>query len=314
MTRAGSRGTAVAPPAELLRALAHLAEPPGPAHGPLARALGLGDPPDAAAHADVFLFQLHPHASVHLGPEGMLGGEARGRVAGFWSAVGREPPAEPDHLASLLALYAALAEEEAGASAAAAPLVGRARRALLAEHLAPWIFGYLDRVAELAGPWYAAWAHLLGEALAAELASTGGPLAEPGAHLRAAPPLEDPRRAGARPFLEGLLAPARAGALLTRADLARIASERGLGLRAGERRYTLEHLVAQDPPGTLGLLAGEVARQAAAHDARVSWLGAPARELGARARASADLLRALAEASEEPPGPPPAAPPAGEPA
>src|SRR5690606_33712078 len=134
VTGAASRSTAVAPPAELLRALAHLAEPPGPAHGPLARALGLGDPPDAAAHADVFLFQLHPHASVHLGPEGMLGGEARARVAGFWGGVGREPPAEPDHLASLVALYAALAEEEAGASAAAAPLVGRARRALLAEH------------------------------------------------------------------------------------------------------------------------------------------------------------------------------------
>ena len=97
-----------APRAELLRGLAVFAEAPGPSHAALADALGIPGVPDAAAYSDVFLFQLYPYAPVHLGPEGMMGGEARDRVAGFWRAVGRTPPPEPDHLAALLGLYAAL--------------------------------------------------------------------------------------------------------------------------------------------------------------------------------------------------------------
>ena len=98
---------------EVFRALAALCEPPGPQTGTLAAALGLDGPvPDEAGHTELFLFQLYPYASVYLGPEGQLGGPARDRVAGFWRAVGLTPPAEPDHLAALLGLLAALADAE----------------------------------------------------------------------------------------------------------------------------------------------------------------------------------------------------------
>ena len=80
----------------------------------------------------------YPYASVYLGAEGMLGGEARDRVAGFWRALGLVPPAEPDHLAALLGLYAALADaEEPRRTSRPAAAPAQARRALLHEHLLP---------------------------------------------------------------------------------------------------------------------------------------------------------------------------------
>src|SRR3982750_3893746 len=99
---------------ELFRALAVIAEPPTTATEQVAAALGLGPPADASAYTELFLLQLYPYASVYLGAEGMLGGEARDRVAGFWRALGETPPVEPDHLAVMLALYARLVEMEGG--------------------------------------------------------------------------------------------------------------------------------------------------------------------------------------------------------
>src|ERR1041385_8304290 len=101
---------------EIFRALAVFAEPPGRAGvGRVAEVLGLGDVPEASAYTDVFVFQLYPYASVYLGDEGMLGGEARDRVAGFLKALGLEPTHEPDHLAAMLGAYASLAESEENA-------------------------------------------------------------------------------------------------------------------------------------------------------------------------------------------------------
>jgi len=291
---------ALAARAELLRALAHLAEPPGPAHGALSEALGLPAPPDAAGYADLFEFQLYPYASVHLGPEGMLGGEAEGRVAGFWRAVGREVPPEPDHLSSLVGLYVALGEEEAAlvGPAAQAALVARSRRALLEEHLTPWIFAFLERVEELGGAFHAAWGKMVGEALGEEV-DRYGPASSLPAHLRVVDELPDPRADGAKAFLAALLAPARSGAILTRADLGRIAQDLDLGLRAGERRYALEHLIGQDAPTVLEALASEVGRQAAAHEARVARLGRAAAFFAQRAGHTHVLLRTLAGEAEE---------------
>src|SRR5204863_6550834 len=97
---------------ELFRTLGVLLEPPVAAHRPLAELLDLGPPPSAAEHTDLFRFQLYPYASVYLGAEGMLGGEARDRIAGFWRALGLVPPAEPDELTVMLGFYAELAERQ----------------------------------------------------------------------------------------------------------------------------------------------------------------------------------------------------------
>jgi TorA maturation chaperone TorD len=250
---------------ELLRALGALSEPPSPLHRRPARLLGLPGEPRGDDYADLFLFQLYPYASVYLGGEGKLGGAARDRVAGFWRALGLVPPAEPDHLAALLGLYASLAEDEPAQSDGAGRLLRReARRALLHEHLLPWTGPYLDRLVELAPPFYRSWGELLRAALAAEAQELAPPRAVPVA-LREAPRLEPPGEVGGGAFLEQLLAPVRAGFIVVRSDLVTAGRELGLGIRIAERRYVLGALLAQDGPGTLRWLSRFAAGRAERH-------------------------------------------------
>ena len=284
---------------ELVRALGALSELPSAEHERLATVLALPEPPTAAEHSDVFLFQLYPYASVYLGAEGMLGGEARDRVAGFWRALGLVPPAEPDHLGALLGLYASLAESERSeGDPARARLLREARRALLWEHLLSWLPPYLVRMREIAPSFYLAWAELLERTLAEEALALGAGERAP-LHHRAAPALPDPREDGLEPFLAGLLAPARSGLLLLRSDLARAASSLGLGLRAGERAFALRALLGQDAPGMLGWLAAEAGEWGRRHGESAGRFGPVTGFWVERAKASAALLVDLAEEAAE---------------
>lgn len=284
---------------ETIRALGVLAEPPTAATAAVASALGLPNPsPDD--YTDAFLFQLYPYASVYLGSEGMIGGEAGDRVAGFWRALRLTPPAEPDHLAALLGLYASLGDQEASLEAGSARrlLVREARKALLWEHLLSWLPPYLDHMERVAPLSYLKWAALLREVLAAEAAEVGPPLRAP-QHLLLAPALPDPRLSGADEFLKGILAPVRAGFILVRADLARAARELGVGLRLAERAYTLRSLFGQDQAGTLAWLSREAA-SAAAGTRPIEQRFAPVAGLWRdRATAAAALLKDLNTAAKE---------------
>ena len=275
--------------AELFRALAVLSEPPEPGHAAVAEALGLPGTPSNADYTDVFLLQVYPYASVYLGPEGMMGGEARDRVAGFWRALGLTPPPEPDHLGALLGLYASLIESEAAETDEARALLRRSsRQALLWEHLLSWCPPYLAKVRELPSPVYAAWADLLDQALLAELKVLGVPSELPKA-LQEHVPLPDPT-ASADEWVKALLAPARSGIILTRADLAAAAAELGIGLRVGERAFILRALLEQDQSGTAAWLArsaGSAASGFASGDAMLDTLTA---EWTRRARETSSML------------------------
>ncbi len=278
---------------ELFRALAAFAEPPAGEHARLARVLGLPVIPSQAEYTEVFLFQLYPYASVYLGEEGMMGGDARDRAAGVWRVLKQAPPAEPDHLASLLALYATLAEWEEVESDPAGRLLRRqTRKAFLWEHLTCWLFPYLDTMEEMASPVYRAWAQLLRRALLAEIDDLGPPDALP-LHLRHAPGLPHPGEHGRDAFLGGLLAPVRSGLILTRADLARGASDLGLGIRLGERKFALQGLLAQDPQAILGWLAAHAHGWAGRHRGVIGDTGDVGRFWTQRAESTATMLRDL---------------------
>ena len=269
---------------ELLRALAVYVTPPGPELAPVAEALEL-PVPDAASHHALFGLQLYPYASVYLGPEGMLGGEARDRVAGFWRVLAAVPPAEPDHLATLLAAYSTLAADPA-------PEARHAQKVLLWEHLLSWLPAWLSRLPQLAAPAYAEWGRLLGAALEREALELGEPDALP-AHLREAPALERERLA------EQVLVPVRTGVLLTRADLARAGRELGLGRRLGERAYALRSMFEQDAPAVLDWLAAEAAAGAELHDRAPEAWQPVARWWRHRAAATAGQLQSLAGEAKE---------------
>jgi TorA maturation chaperone TorD len=283
---------------ELLRALGVLCEPPEPAHERVAEALCLPVRTDAADHTELFAFQLVPYASVYLGAEGMLGGEAADRVAGFWRALRLDPPPEPDHLAALLGLYAILGEaEESERDPVRRTLFRQARRALLWEHLLTWAVSYARAVAASAPPFHAAWAGLLERTLLAEAADLEPPPTPP-LHLRDAPPLPDCGE-DAGSLVAALLAPVRSGLILTRRDLARAAGSLGLGLRMGERAFALRSMLDQDSGATLTWLADEAAGWAARHRRTEPALGEIGRHWRERAEATGALLLELGREAEE---------------
>lgn len=269
---------------ELFRALGSLIEAPSPEHTGVAAALGLPAAPTPAEHGRVVAQQRYPYASVYLGAEGMLGGEARDRIAGFRRALGLEgepadpsessdgvstgavPSREPDHLAALLGLLAALERwRREEADPARKTLLTQARTALVWEHLASWTGPYLATFERCDSAFHRRWASLLEETLAHLYGDIEFPEYLPAA-LHAAPSLADPRREGGAAFIAALLAPARSGLILLRDDLERLGDDLGLACRAGERRYVLNAFLAQDPGRTLEWLAdhaGEWSRRAA---------------------------------------------------
>lgn len=285
---------------ELFRALAVLAEPPVVEGARVAEALGLGPMPDAAAYTELFVFELYPYASVYLGPEGMLGGEARGRVGDFWRALGGVPPAEPDYLAVMLAFYARLAEMEEDESDAVRRSGWRAaRKAFLWEHLLSWLPVYLTKLAEVGGPFYRGWGELLAQALVAEAEAVGRQERLP-LHLRCTEGLIDPRTGReVGEFLQSLLSPARTGMILLRSDLARAAQALGLGLRLGERKFILRALLGQDAGRVLGWLAREADGWIERHRLYRRTLGGLAVVWEERAASTARLLRELEPVAKE---------------
>ena len=286
---------------ELFRALAVFAEPPSPEMASVAHVLGLGSLPVASEYTEIFVFQLYPYASVYLGAEGMLGGEARDLVAGFWRAISRTPPAEPDHLSVMLALYAELAGHEANEpDAARRESWRRARSAFLWEHLLSWLPVYLSKLKEIAMPFYVHWGELLRDALLEEARATGTPEQLP-LHLRVVEAgLVDPRAGATGDFLQSLLSPARSGMILVRSDLTRAARTLELGLRIGERKYVLESLLAQDARGVLGWLAREATSWSDRHRRQQRGaLAGIAHAWEAKALASARLLEELKAATDE---------------
>lgn len=281
--------------AELFRTLGALCEPPDQGHRALTDAVDL--PGRALDHdyTDVFLFQLYPYASVYLGAEGMLGGEAGDRVAGFWSALGLAAPPEPDHLAALLSLYASLIDaEQAEAQRARRVMRRESRKALLWEHLLSWLPVFIEKLAGMAPPFYASWAEMLARALTDEVRVLGSQDRLP-LHLRSAP-TEVSLPEGGEQFISWLLAPVRSGLVIVRSDLQRAAVDLGLGLRVGERRWVLESLLGQDPEATLSWLAGEARRWSGLHRRWLPITGDVARFWIDRAEVAESLVvEALAE-------------------
>jgi hypothetical protein len=262
---------------ETLRAMAVLLEPPRPEHAPIAAALELPAVAGPDEHTAMLVFQAYPYASVYLGAEGMLGGEARDRVAGFWRALGGEPPSEPDHLSVLLAGLAALASEPRSV-----------RAALFWEHVASWMPPYLATLQRIGGGFHIAWANLAATLLAELADELGPPLRLPLA-LRATPALPL-APAGIDDLLTLLLVPARTGIIVVRDDLERAACDLDLALRVAERRFALRALLAQSPSAVLAWLA----RDARAQADQLATLPPITAWWAERARATAIWLDALA--------------------
>jgi TorA maturation chaperone TorD len=278
---------------ELFRALAVLCEPPTVETARLAQVLELGAPPSADDYTELFLFQLYPYASVYLGNEGMMGGLARSLIAGFWRALNEAPPAEADHLAVMLALYARLAEmEEEGRDQTGRANARAARKAFLWEHLLSWLPCYLSKLSDIAPPVYKAWGEILMKALLEEAERLGQQEQLP-LHLRESLGLIDPREQSFEEFLQTVLTPVRGGMILTRADFVRVARKMGWGVRMGERKFILKTLFEQDAGAVFAWLEEEADVWKRRHHQHRKRLGEVSRAWEEKTKASAALFAEL---------------------
>jgi hypothetical protein len=280
---------------ELFRALAVLAEPPTANAVRLTETLDLPTVPDVSEHTDLFDFQLYPYASVYLGNEGMLGGEAHDRIAGFWRVLGLTPPTEADHLSVMLALYAQLAESDENENDALQRTRWRtARKAFLWEHLLSWLPVYIAKLNDIAPPFYQRWGDILQTALFGEALALGTQ-EEVSLHLRESAGLIDPREGDVDEFLQSLLSPVRSGMILVRSDLTRAANRLGLGTRIGERKFVLKALFGQDASAVLDWLGEEAAEWTRRHRLWSDALGETATIWENKATATETLMGELAK-------------------
>lgn len=279
---------------ETLRALAALMEPPGPSLEPVAEALELGALPSPAAHVELFSFELPPFASIWLSPEGMLGGDARAWVGGFWRTLDQESPKEPDHLATLLAFYASMCELEEGEDEGSErrERIHASRRAFFLEHMQSWLPLYVARVREVSGreglEFHHRWSGLLDEILTQEARALVAPSGLPQHYERRG---ELPPEITVAELIRLLLAPLACGLPLLRNDLKCCADDLGLVARQAERRYVLEQLLTQDARSVLSWLGSFAERWSVRH--QELWPAPMAEFWTARAQATAALLEAM---------------------
>ena len=285
---------------ELLRALGAVLLTPPPANGRVTEALGL-PVLSGVDHTEAFVLSAPPHAAIHLGPEGKLGGEGLDRVAGFWRALGMVAPQDADHLGVLLMLYAELGEAEAAASEERRRAqLRRARVALFHEHVWSWAPGYLAAVIALDIAPVSAWAQLTVQTLLAETTEIGPPDLLPLA-LRHAPAGLGPSDSFEE-LLDAMVTPVRSGLVLTRRDLGQTAAALGVGYRQGERRYTLKAMLDQDKPATVRWLASHARSWSTQHRAADrGWAWDPSRWWSARAETTAAVLDAMADIASDVP-------------
>jgi TorA maturation chaperone TorD len=233
---------------ELIRALGAAAHTPPPQSQPLFDALGLPTV-SGAAYTQAFVLSAPPHAAIHLGPEGKLGGTGLDRVEGFWRAAGRTPPADADHLGVLLMCYAEVSGQENS------PGARRVAESLFYEHLWPWAPGYLHALTLLALDGVTEWADLTTAVLDDEferLKPTDRlPLAlrEASEAIAADCDFDD--------LLDAVVSPVRSGFVMTHHTLSAGAAAVGVGYRRGERRFALKAMLDQDKAATLRWLADE---------------------------------------------------------
>ena len=242
---------------ELFRALGALCEPPSPLHRPAAEALGLpGEPRGRRLRRALPLPALPVRVRVprrrgqarrrRARPCRRLLARARARAAG------RARP--PRGAARALRDARRARARRARRGSPAAPCARRAARCCTST-CSRGPSPYLDRVDELAPPYYRAWARAAarGARRRGRASSAPRPRCRPRCARRRRS--SAPSEVGGTAFLEQLLAPVRTGFILVRSDLVAAARELGLGLRIAERRYVLEALLGQDAAATLRWLS-----------------------------------------------------------
>ena len=252
----------------------------------------------AAAHHRVLGMQVFPYESVFLG-DGQLGGPVAAAVVEAYRASGLPgwpTDVEADHIGIALRNLAWLSAAEADALKDARPeAVARVRvatRAFLDEHLLRWLAPLVVAVEGTRSAWHATVVQMALELATGHREGLGG--AAPAWDLpNPGDPLEDPET-GLKRIAAWLLAPARAGWLVTAGVIDRWATASGVPRGFGRRLQTLESLLfgAADHQ-RFGVLVQTMRSDVEVVDARYEALGTAGAAVGPWRRRLAATRRLL---------------------
>ena len=208
----------------------------------------------AAAHTQLFGFNVFPYQSVFLDPACLLGGAEGNRVARCYAEAGYRvavATTEPDHIGHELGLLAFLCGAEADAlqdgQVRAAQHTRRLQQAFLDEHLLWWLPVFVVAVRGQQDAFYAAVADMTQALVIAHRLELGeGNVAHrpaAPARLPAVADLLDAPDAGLKEVADFLATPVSAGVYLSRDDIARLSRACALPRGFGDRRQMLTNLL-----------------------------------------------------------------------
>lgn len=279
------------------------------ASAPLARAIeGRGDEALAVELERAIGWAAPPFEGAYLAADGTIGGDATDGLHALFARAGFRPDlraVDAEHLATILRALAFLAGAEADAiadaHAGAIERTGELARRLLDEHALRWVPAWAAGVRRVGLAFPDALASAIEELLLAHRAAIPSP-----PRGFALPPLAldpDGPDTDLRAVADALVTPARAGLVLTRADLERL----GRGLEVprgfGERAQVMVNLLRSAArfevfDALLDALARELAAQRAALAAPrlrgVDALVAPWQERSAEMQAILSAMRTAA--------------------
>ena len=202
----------------------------------------------AAAHQDVFGFQIFPFQSTFLDETARAGGDETRRVSDFFRRAGfpiAQTAESADHLGvelNFLGFLSKMEAENEGEDAQKAQLL---TRMFLDKHLLRWLPGLQRALADYGHPFFDA------ELSPSELSAPIGEQREASDEqqatsddwLPAAPDILDDPKTGLRDIAEHLLIPAYTGFYLSRADIRGLSRQERLPAGFGSRKIMLTNLL-----------------------------------------------------------------------
>ena len=228
---------AIRPQAEALEVLASVAS-------------ALDDDQAAAAYQRVLGFNVFPHSGVFLTPDATVGGGPADAFAYYAASLGAViPPTGPgaDHVGVQLDVLAFLCGAEADALAAGDVDAGRElrdhQRALLSDHLLPWLPLFLQAVVEEEDILFSTVAGLTATLIDDHVADVGCEVPGTGPACPPVPGLLDQPETGLREIADYLLTPAQSGLYISRDAIGRLGRDQRLPRGFGARRQLLHNLL-----------------------------------------------------------------------
>lgn len=215
--------------------------------GETATTTGFNADEAAAAHHNLFRFNVFPFQAIFRDASGLLGGEESGRVRAAYAEAGFRVDAEPDQIGHELGLLAFLCGAEAEAQrderAAAAAHARRLQKAFLQAHLLLWLPPFATALGRAGQPFYAALAALTLDIVADHAAALAGQLVPAGPPLPAPPDLLAQEKTGLKEIAGYLTTPPFSGLYLSRDAINAVGRAHKLPRGFGGRQQLLTNLL-----------------------------------------------------------------------